>query len=146
MKQPELPYAPLLATLGASAFAQSDTTAPLLISVKRNRNGEGAVMDAMFNKPTTFEAMNVHEAVAMTYQPASSRTVSVPLQDLPAGRCAVHALHYENMDHDVHMDEGIPTEGYSFAATGPSGLAPEFEGAAVQAGTDAQSVLFMKYW
>lgn len=147
MKHLELPFvAALFVTLGAATFAQSNTTVPLNITVNGIQNGEGAVMVAVFDEPSAFEAMNVQEAVALTYLPASSRSVSVTLHDLPAGNYAVAALHDENMDGDLNMNGDIPTEGYSFTAMGPSGLAPKFEDAAVQAGTDAQSVLLMKYW
>lgn len=147
MKHLELPFAAsLFVMLGAATFAQSTTTAPLKIAVNGIQNGDGAVIVAVFDEPTAFESMNVQDAIALTYLPASSRSISVTLHDLPAGNYAVAVLHDENMDGDLNMDGNIPTEGYSFASMGPSGLAPKFEDAAVQAGVDAQSVLLMKYW
>lgn len=147
MKHLELPFiAALFVTFGVVTFAQSTATAPLNIIVNGIQNGEGAVMIAVFDEPSAFEAMNVQEAVALTYLPASSRSVSVTLHDLPAGSYAVASLHDENMDGDLNMNGDIPTEGYSFSAMGPSGLPPRFEDAAVRAGADAQSVLLLKYW
>lgn len=147
MKQRELPFvAVLFATFSVATFAQSTTSAPLNITVNGIQNGNGAVMIAVFDEPSAFEAMNAQDAVALTYLPASSRSVSVTLHDLPAGDYAVAAVHDENMDGTLNMKGNIPTEGYSFAAMGPSGLAPKFEDAALQAGTDAHSFLLMKYW
>lgn len=146
MKHHPLMAASLLVALGAASFAQSNVTAPLRITVNGIRNGEGAVVVAVFDEAAAFEAMDVKDAIALTYLPASSNSVSLTMHDLPAGDYAVAALHDENMDGNLNMNGDIPSEGYSFAAMGPSGLAPKFEDASVQAGPDAHSTLLLKYW
>ncbi|SMX32768.1 DUF2141 domain-containing protein [Octadecabacter ascidiaceicola] len=129
-----------IAATDLSVMAQDICTAPLNITVNGIQNGNGAVIIA------AFEALDVQNAVTLTFVPAASSSVSVTLHDLPIGNYAVAAMHDENMDGDQNMDGDVPTEGYSFVAIGPSDLTPKFEDAIVAAGDDARSVLRMKYW
>lgn len=138
--------AAMLAAFGHLALAQSAPTDALTINVNGVRNGEGAVIVAAFDDATAFEAMDVTKAVALAYLPASSASVSVTFQSLPPGNYAAAAMHDENLDGDLNMNGDVPTEGYAFAAMGPSGLASRFEDAAVQAGDEAVSALKLVYW
>ncbi len=128
------------------AFAQSAETAPLTIDIAGLRNAEGSVVVAAFDQAEAFENMNIDRAVALAVLPASSERVSVTLHNLPSGPYAVAVLHDEDNDSELGMDGQVPTEGYSFAAMGPSGLPPKFKDAAVSAAPDARVTLRLKYW
>lgn len=138
--------AAMVAAFGHLAFAQSAPTDALTISVNGLRNGAGAIVIAAFDDAAAFEEMDVAKAAALAYVPASSASVSVTFHSLPPGAYAAAAMHDENMDGDLNMNGGTPTEGYAFAAMGPSGLASKFEDAAVQAGDEAVSALKLVYW
>lgn len=138
--------ATMLAAFGHLAWAQTAQTDSLTVSVTGIRSGEGAVVIAAFDDATAFEAMDITNAMALAYVPASSASVAVTFQSLPPGAYAAVAMHDENMDGDLNMSGDVPIEGYAFASMGPSGLAPRFEEAAMQAGDEAVSALELMYW
>lgn len=138
--------ASFIATANASVSAQEVLTAPLQITVNNIRSGEGAVVIAAFDQADAFENMDVSKAIALSYIPASSASVSITLHSLSQASYAVAALHDANMDGDLNMDGDVPTEGYSFVAMGPSGLPPKFEDAAVATKAGATATLRLKYW
>lgn len=128
------------------AFAQSAETAPLTIDIVGLRNAEGSVVVAAFDQAEAFENIDIERAVALAVLPASSERVSVTLHTLPSRSFAVAVLHDEDNDNELGMDGKMPTEGYSFAAMGPSGLPPRFNDAAISAALDARVTLRLKYW
>lgn len=138
--------ATMVATFGHLALAQTAPTDALTINVNGVRNGEGAIVIAAFDDAAAFEEMDVTKAVALAYVPATSASVSVTFESLPPGTYAAAAMHDENMDGDLNMNGDVPTEGYAFAAMGPSGLPTRFADAAVPAGDEAVSALKLVYW
>ena len=131
---------------GYLAVAQPSATAPLLIEVNGIRSAEGAIVVAIFDQEQAFEAVDINASVAVSFLPATARSIQITLHSLPDGAYAVAAIHDENIDGELNFDGDVPIEGYAFAAMGQSGLRPRFEDALVAAGPDAIATLNLRYW
>ncbi|WP_291737482.1 DUF2141 domain-containing protein [Leisingera sp. F5] len=134
----------LSCTLSASALAAE--TGALTASIDGIRNSNGVLVVAAFDDATAFEAMDVMNAAALAIVPANEGRVSVAFHDLPTGSYAIAALHDEDSDGDFDLEGGVPTEGYSFASMGRSGLPPRFGDALTVAGPNASRTLTLRYW
>jgi len=124
----------------------SAETGALTANVDGIRNSNGVLVVAAFDDATAFEAMDVMNAAALAIVPASQGRVSVTFHDLPTGSYAIAALHDEDRDGDLDLDGEVPTEGYSFAAMGRSGLPPRFDDALTLVGQGAARTLSLLYW
>lgn len=129
-----------------SASAVSAETGALTASVEGIRTSNGVLVVAAFDDAAAFEAMNVMNAAALAIVPANAGRVSVTFHDLPTGSYAIAALHDEDGDGDLDLDGEVPTEGYSFASMGRSGLPPKFGDALTVAGPNASRTLSLLYW
>lgn len=123
-----------------STSAVSAETGALTANVDGIRNSNGVLVVA------AFEAMDVMNAAALAIVPASQGRVSVTFHDFPTGSYAIAALHDEDRDGDLDLDGEVPTEGYSFAAMGRSGLPPRFDDALTLVGQGAARTLSLLYW
>ena len=129
-----------------SAPALAGETGALTARVDGIRNSNGILIVAAFDEAIAFEAMDVVNAAALAIVPANEGRVSVTFHDLPNGSYALAVLHDEDGDGDLDLDGKVPTEGYSFASMGRSGLPPRFGDALTIARPNASRTLSLLYW
>lgn len=138
--------AALCFTIASNVSTVSADTGALTASVDGIRNSSGVLIVAAFDEATSFVAMDVMNAAALAIVPATEGRASVTFHNLPAGSYAIAVLHDENEDGDLDFEGEVPTEGYSFAAMGRSGLPPKFKDALTVVGSEASRTLSLHYW
>ncbi|PID91442.1 MAG: hypothetical protein CSA96_08370 [Bacteroidetes bacterium] len=110
-----------------SVEAAKKATSTLIVHYTGLRNKEGKILTGMARKAEGFPR-DVDQHFSWLKADARDGVLSVQIEGLPYGPCALTCLDDENCNGDIDMFLGIPKEGWGFSKNPSCGLsAPDFE-------------------